>query len=147
MKFNAIPYVIIAAFVLFAIYIGQFVYRSSQSDVNLVSKDYYAKDVAYQQEYNILEASLPYDSLLTISHDKTEKRLQIQFPLALKIESGEVEFFRPSSNTLDQKIEVVVNAENVMKLQTSQMPAGLWYVNISCKANGNSYLFKRKIEF
>lgn len=147
MKFNAIPYVIIAAFVLFAIYIGQFVYRSTKSDVNLVSQDYYAKDVAFQQEYDKLESSLPFDSLLIITHDKTEKRLQIQFPTSFKIESGEVEFFRPSTNTLDQKIDIVVNPENVMKLQTTQMPAGLWYLNISCKANGNSYLFKRKIEF
>ena len=147
MKFNAIPYVIIAAFVLFAIYIGQFVYRSAKSDVNLVSQDYYAKDVAYQQEYNKLEASLPFDSLLTLTYDKAEQRLQIQFPITFKVESGEVEFFRPSTNTLDQKIEVLVNAENIMKLQTSQMPAGLWYVNVSCKANGNAYLFKRKIEF
>ena len=46
------PRLVIAGFILFIAYIGNFVRMAMSTDVDLVSKDYYKQEIAYQQHIN-----------------------------------------------------------------------------------------------
>src|SRR6478735_10166844 len=91
------PRVIIGFFILFAIFIGNFVRMAMKSDVDLVSKDYYQKEIAYQQHINTVTQTKENNAEIQITLAEAAGQLVIAFPdfyQGQKV-TGTVHFFRP----------------------------------------------------
>lgn len=134
-----IPYLIIATFVFFAIYIGQFVYRSMQTDLNLVSPDYYALEIKHQDKIDLRAASVEENKVTNIQL-KEDNQLVIQFDKTHTIEEGKLTLFRISDGKLDQHILLKISEENNSQLDLSSIKKGAWKIQLNYSIEDNSYL-------
>ncbi|MBF9239312.1 FixH family protein [Hymenobacter sp. BT683] len=146
-KRNIWPYAIIAVFVLFAAYIGSMVYRAMQTDVNLVSADYYQKELAHQQRMDAVARTTALPTPVQIRHDAASRRLTLELPAALAGQAvqGQVHFFRPSNEDLDFALPLQPAADLRQSINTSKMAPGLWRVQLDFTAGGQAYFLEQDL--
>ncbi len=142
-KGKLIPYIIIGVFVSFGIYIGSFVYRSHQLKVNLVSDDYYAQELVYQDQITIIESSEIYKHEYKVR--QTLDELTISVSPKLDELKGEVLFYRPSDREMDFKVVLHLNSKNKMVLKSSEIPTGYWLIKTSGTQDSTNYYFEQDI--
>ncbi|MCL3781724.1 hypothetical protein EMN47_15165 [Prolixibacteraceae bacterium JC049] len=122
-----------------------FLIFSINRDVNLVSDDYYPKELNYQK---------------TIEQKQNAQRLQKILPLDLKNDSvlialpdefvpdsvkGMVVFYRPSSSKLDIKHKIKLNDRGVFSASTKKMESGKYQIQLSCVHQGTSYYWEQDL--
>ncbi len=134
----AIFYVIFVISLLFQLY------KSTTYDHSLVEKDYYAKDLAYQEHYEKLvnAQSLPKD--VQIMNIPQKEGVNIYFPAHLSELEGEILFFSPQFSHLDFKVAVKVDEHNQQFIDASQLQKGKWKVKVDWQAEGKAF-FKEEI--
>ncbi len=141
MKFNW-GHGIFVVVILFLLGIGLMVYISMQQNnsIQLIEDNYYEKELVYQQQidgFNNLKALYP-DSLAVI--DSTDF-IYIKLPAqAANVDSGSIEFIRPSDKSKDRKIDLVVNSNGVLTLPKSEFIQGLYKLRIRWNSNGTTYV-------
>ena len=100
MKLNWGHYIVIG-FIGFVILILFMVFRSYQHNNDLVSEDYYAEEIAFQ---DVIDKKTNAAKLITnIFWEKTEIGLLFHYPDMGEQISGEIYIFRPSDKSLDVK--------------------------------------------
>lgn len=141
------PYAIVAVFVLFAIYIGSMVYQAMQSDVNLVSADYYQQELAHQQRMDAVARTAALPTPVQVHHDAASRRLTLELPAALAGPAvrGQVHFFRPSDKTLDFTLPLQPATDRRQVVNTSKMATGLWRVQLDFTAAGQAYFVEQDL--
>ncbi|WP_035564588.1 FixH family protein [Hymenobacter sp. IS2118] len=146
-KSSAWPYAIVAVFVLFALYIGFMVYQAMQSDVNLVSADYYQQELAHQQRMDAVARTTALPTPVQVRHDAASRRLTLQLPAALagQAAQGQVRFFRPSNQALDFALPLQPTADLRQLINTSKMAPGFWRVQLDFTAGGQAYFFQQDL--
>lgn len=128
---------IILAYVIFILGIGSFVFISMRQKIDLVTENYYEKEIKYQDEIDKKNRVHILNEKVTISKNNNE--LQIIFPDKLSPESGEILFYRPSDKSQDK----ILNLERGMKEQKFKIEnfqMGLWKVKINWKSTGTEYM-------
>ena len=123
-------------FVLFLV--GNLIFSATQK-VDLVSGDYYQKELAYQSQIDKQSRTKKLPQQLKIIHG--EATIALQFPDTLKGKAfgGEIIFFRPSNSKLDTKLPVKVNENNLQVIDIRGFQKGLWRMKIDWSADGISY--------
>lgn len=133
---------ILITIILFFIGLGTMVYISMKQNnsVELIEDNYYEKELVFQQQIdgeNNLKALFP-DSLSLVD---SSGFIYIKLPhAATKVDSGYVEFIRPSDKTKDKKMDLVVNNEGELKLPKSNFTEGLYRFRIRWNSNGTTYV-------
>lgn len=106
--------------------------------VDLVSKDYYEQEIAYQGKIDkkILTASLSE----SLSWELQKNKLILKFPkqFAGKKISSQVYFFRPSDVNLDMSFSVNDTSINQF-VETNKLKKGLYKMQINWNANNHEY--------
>ena len=141
------PKLIIGAFVLFGLFIGYMVRSAMQTDVDLVSKDYYRKEIAYQQQLNSMtEANQLTEEVNIIQADAAEQ-LSLVFPASFEGQEvkGTVLFFRPSAANLDFEVPLQLNSDRQQHIRTASLAKGLWRVQLNWEAGGKNYYVQKDI--
>jgi hypothetical protein len=135
---------IIVVYVLFVAGMLFLVFKSSKQNIELVTEDYYAKELVYQQKIDETKRagllSAPVNIIIT-QHEVT-----ILFPkdFATKKITGEVTLYCPSDENKDMHQQFNVTDSAV----TIKVPAnynGLRYVKINWGAEGVNYYYEKKI--
>ncbi len=139
-----IPHIIIGVFVLFAGFIGQFVYRSTQHKVNLVSEDYYAREIDYQRQIDTERRSKALDTEFVMNYVAEANQLKITLPNHGAPVDGQVIFYRPSDSDLDLSIPLK-SREREVALSTAKIPSGHWEVQVRYSVNGKEYYFTKSV--
>ncbi|MBC7447812.1 MAG: FixH family protein [Hymenobacteraceae bacterium] len=143
---SPIPYLIIGTFVLFAAYIGLMVARAMQTDVELVSADYYQQELDYQQRIaaKARTAALAVPIQLVATADRL---LLVKLPRALAGQpiQGNVRFFRPSDARLDFTVPLQPSPDLTQLLNTSRLQPGHWRVQLDFTANGQAYFVEETL--
>lgn len=121
------------------------VFKSTQYDNSLVSNDYYADDLKYQEHFDkLLNSSLLVQDLKI--WNKTQKQeVELLFPAIGGEVKGEIHFFRPSDSKLDFKIAIKTDAENVQSIPTNGLKQGLWKVKVDWQAAGKAFYTEEAI--
>lgn len=135
MKFNwgtgiALFYTCFAAIMIF------FVFKSKTYDHSLVQEDYYAADIAYQQQYDKIVNE--YDENLRIELNNEAEEITLYFPKGTNKAEGTVVFFRPSNSKEDKLIPVQLKGEQ-QRISTQGFSSGLWRLKVDWSANGKAY--------
>lgn len=112
---------------------------SSNNKEELVSKDYYAKELAYQDHINavmnekVLSASLAYQV--------EEKSIRLILPSEMKNASitGHVNFYCPSSSAKDKKVDMKFNEEGIQVIEKSGLQKGIYKMELTWSANGKTF--------
>lgn len=141
------PKLIIAALVGFGLFIGTMVRRAMQSDVDLVSKDYYQKEIAYQQHMNQVRATQQLANQVTFTQANAAEQLSLVFPaeMAATPVSGQIRFFRPSDAKLDFALPLNLNSDGQQHIRTTTLAKGLWRVQLNWQVNNQDYFVQKDI--
>ena len=144
MKFNwgtgiALFYTIFAAVLIFA------VIKSTSYDNSLVSDQYYADDLKYQEHYVKLVNSKALTEDLKIVRGKTD--VTLTFPAEVGVVQGEIVFFCPSDSKQDFTLPVRPDAERRQNVPIEGLKPGLWKVKVDWQANGKTHYKEETVVF
>lgn len=142
MNANKIPYIIIGAFVAFALFIGSFVIRMFQSDINLVAKDYYQQEIAYGEQIEAIKRSENYFD--KIDFTLTEGKLSIEYDQLLNDIEGSIVLFRPSDARLDMILPIQME-NGIQQLNVSSLKRGKWMLQFKFEKEGQSFYIEKPL--
>lgn len=135
---------ILFVYLAFVAGIVYMVYKSSIQNTDLVTQDYYAKELKYQDK--IEEIKRTYALSAPVEFSLRNNELQIVFPkeFAGRQLAGEAVLYCPSDEKKDYKQSFSV------KDQTLQVPLpagskGLYELHLSWQDGGITYYFEKKI--
>jgi hypothetical protein len=118
---------IVLCFVLFATFVGIMAYKMATAKVDLVQKDYYQKEIDYQNHINKVNNSSAFKTIKTMTYLPEMQALRIGFPTP--VSKGEVTFFRPSDKGLD--FTVPINKISLFNYSTEKLKKGRWKVQVT----------------
>ncbi len=140
---------IVLAFIGFITFILYFVVRMSMDDRanhDLVTDDYYKKELAYQAEIDAEKYASDNGAELTV--EKTKDGLVVVFPEDFKIEdiTGKVSLYRPSNRHLDFDFPISLSKTHLL-IPDNRLLDGRWDIAISWKYKGKAFLHKEKMVY
>ena len=136
------PYAIILVFVFFAIFIGQFVYRSMQNPTNLVAEDYYQQEINYQSKIDKSSNALAIKSQMEF--DITDDLVKVNFPMAWTNVKGTLHLYNPINEQLDVSAPFSTPS-NVLQMKLKDLQIGNWTVKLEFDYEGKAYFVEEKI--
>jgi len=140
---------IVLAFIGFISFILFFVIRMNTDDRanhDLVTEDYYKKELAYQKEIDAEKEANALSRPLQL--EKTGEGLLIRFPEHMdpaKI-SGKVSLYRPSNKHLDFDFPISLSNAHLL-IPDKRLLDGRWDINIRWTYEGKDYLIKKSMTF
>jgi nitrogen fixation protein FixH len=138
--------VVMAAFMCFILY---FVYLMSTTESfshDLVTEDYYAKEMLYQDE---IDAETNTNNLAErFVSKKTDEGWLLVFPKELELSKikGKVFLYRPSNETLDFNLELNLTSSHLL-IPDNKMLGGRWNITVEFMYEGTPYLYKEQITY
>jgi hypothetical protein len=137
-------YKILVVYGVFVVGIMFLVFKSSNQKMDLVTSDYYGKELKYQQ---IIDQSKRVSDLTdTIRYEIKGNDLLVHFPkdFAGKSISGTVELYYPADENKDMKQDFSL-LDSVFSMSISTANKGLHELHITWKADGKDYYYEKKI--
>jgi hypothetical protein len=130
---------IIIVFVLFAAGIALMVTVSMRQKVDLVTDDYYDRELKHQEQIDRSTRSAAMGDSLRIVTSASE--LTIRFPASYlhRTVSGTVSFYRPSDRRLDVVIPVLLDGTASQILPLSSLQQGVWKMKLEWTVDDISY--------
>ncbi len=143
------PMGIVLAIVLFMAYILQFVYKAMMSpeyNHDLVTTDYYQKELKYQSEIDKQKRALKLEENVVVT--KNDKGLVIIFPKNFdsKKITGIVELIRLSNKNADITIPIIIKDHQLL-IEKDQLVKGKYQIIVDWEVNGQSYMLKKEINY
>jgi nitrogen fixation protein FixH len=123
-------------FVLFAAGILTLVTKSMQTKVDMVSNDYYADELKYQQVIDGRKASAQLSAPVRITRDNEQIALLFPPEMQQRTLTGKVLFYRPS----DSRLDVAVTLHNgSFSVPETRFRKGHYNVQMEWEADGKQY--------
>ncbi|MCW3092156.1 MAG: hypothetical protein JWP81_3225 [Ferruginibacter sp.] len=119
-------------------------FKSSKQNIELVTEDYYAKELVYQQKIDETKRA---DALTSkVSVDVIDHELKIGFPADFsgKPVAGEVTIYCPSDEKKDMRQPFSIT-DSALNISVPANYHGLHYVKISWSVAGMKYYCEHKI--
>ena len=132
-------------FTIFVLALVFQVYESTKFDHSLVSNDYYADDLAYQQHYDKLVNTQQLQEGLKIWNKKQKEEIELVFPSEFSEVMGEVYFFCSSDAKSDFRLMVQPGPDRVQRIPTHGLRRGLWKVKVDWQAEGKGFFKEETI--
>lgn len=128
---------IVIAFVFFVGFIATLVTVCMKQDVNLVSKDYYKDELAYQEQITRLNntGSLAAKPQIRRAGDV----LEIRFSEFHKIEKGSVKLFRPSDPRMDRIFNLKPTSESEQLFPIDTFEKGMYRARMQWLMDGKEF--------
>jgi hypothetical protein len=123
----------------FVVVLVVIVFKTTSVDNSLVSDQYYADDLNYQQQYDKMANAAALTEDLSIRFRTAEERVEFVFPEGLKQASGEIFFFCPSDSKRDFKLAVSPDTNRTQVVNTGGLKPGLWRIKVNWKAGDTAY--------
>lgn len=140
---------LVIGLVLFIAFIMFFVVKMSTDEKyshDLVTEEYYKRDLAYQEEIDAEENLNNYAEKMTSS--KTDAGWQIVFPSDMdptKIK-GTVFLYRPSNKQLDFDFPIELSGSNLL-IPDNRLLDGRWNITVAWNYKGEDFLYKTSIHY
>ena len=145
MKFNwgtgiALTFTIFAGGILFLVVL------SSKENTDLVSNDYYNKEIAFQSQIDKEKNADQLAQPLQVAFNKSTDVVSISFPN--KIHSsieGKIHFFKPDDAALDFDVNIATDSSLQQNVNAEKMKKGLWRAQVDWKSNGKSFYEEKNV--
>ncbi|WP_375323448.1 FixH family protein [Flagellimonas sp. GZD32] len=140
---------IVLAFIGFIAFILYFVVRMSTDDRanhDLVTEEYYRKELSYQQEIDASKSASEAGAELKV--EQTDEGLVIYFPEQYdpKKITGIVSLYRPSNKHLDSNFPISLSKTHLL-IPDNRLVDGRWDISISWEYEGKPFLHKQKLVY
>jgi len=135
---------ILIVYIVFVLGIVFMVYKSSTQNTDLVTTDYYAKELKYQDKID--EAKRVSALSDSVAYSIKNNALTIQFPrdFAGKQLAGEAVLYCPSDEKKDMKQHFTLKDEP-LQMQIPAGDKGLYELHLSWQDGGVTYYIEKKI--
>jgi hypothetical protein len=132
---------IVVSFIFFAAFIATLVVVCVRQDINLVSKDYYKDELAYQDQITRLNnaaglASKP--EIALINND-----LQVSFSKFNLVQHGELKLFRPSNEKFDQRFNLTT--DSIQRFVLKDINKGMYRARLRWTMEDKEYYLEKII--
>jgi len=118
---------------------GVFAVRHSR---DLVSADYYDREIRYQEHIDRVARAGAVSSGALVSVDATTRTLSLVLSRGAV---GQVEFYRPANAQWDRILPLALDREGRQRIDLSGLQAGLWRIRVLWSVGGLDYL--REVRF
>ncbi|SDQ24356.1 FixH family protein [Flagellimonas zhangzhouensis] len=140
---------IVLAFIGFIAFILYFVVRMSTDDRanhDLVTEEYYKKELSYQQEIDASKSAS--EAGVELKVEKTVEGLVIEFPEQFDPEkiTGTVSLYRPSNKHLDSNFPISLSKTHLL-IPDNRLVDGRWDISIIWEYEGKPFLHKQKLVY
>ena len=138
--------VVIISFIGFIMYFVVTMSTDKKYSHDLVTEDYYAKEMAYQTE---IDAETNTNNLKEkITGKRVAEGWLITFPKTLQPEDikGNVFLYRPSNQKLDFSLPIKLSGFDLL-IPEKRLLDGRWNITIDWKYDGTDYLYKKQIVY
>ncbi|MDX2302929.1 MAG: FixH family protein [Microscillaceae bacterium] len=126
----------------FAVFMLTLVSLTFQYKVNLVAKDYYKQEMAYQVEIDKMNNVNQLGEKPTLSYNTVANVLDLRIPAEQA--EGEILFFRPSDASKDFSIPLLLHNQ-VQSIPCQELPEGVWRLKINWRSEGKSFYLEQRI--
>ena len=115
---------------------------ASHHTENLVVKDYYKEEIAFQKQIEKIHntAALPEEPV--IEWDSLKNNLQIHIPTTA---SGFITFYRPNDDSKDFKVPISLSSDGRQIIPVSEIEKGLWKIQLDWTSDGKDYYFEKRL--
>ncbi|MEM7185607.1 MAG: FixH family protein [Bacteroidota bacterium] len=113
---------------------------------DLVTEDYYQKEMVYQEEIDAENNLKRYDQQIT--GKRTTEGWLLQFPEEIdpqKVE-GTVFLYRPSNKLLDFDLPMVISGTNLL-IPDNRLLDGRWNITLDWIYEGERFMYKKSIMY
>lgn len=130
---------IVVSFILFAVGTFFMVYISMTTRVELVTDDYYEKELKYQNQIELMKRSNALEQ--PVGMEFVSSTVVLRFPNIDKKDnySGTIYFFRPSDKSGDFKSDIKIDTSYSQAFETSMFSRGLWRAKIFWNAGSQQF--------
>jgi hypothetical protein len=137
-------YKIVLVYGIFVAGILFMVFKSSSQKMDLVTADYYAKELKYQEKID--ESGRTNALSEPLRYQVKDNLLQVHFPkdFAGKKIAGTAELYCPSNEERDVKKEFAIQ-DAALEISISAMNRGQYELHITWQVEGVNYYFEQKI--
>jgi hypothetical protein len=112
-------------------------------DVNLVTDDYYEKELAFQNQIDKVTRtkSLPEQPVISLAG----KNMYLKFPNSINsnMVEGIINFYRPSNNSMDFAVPINLNQHGEQIVNSARFTTGMWRIYVDWKIDGINYLSEK----
>jgi hypothetical protein len=114
-------------------------------DVQLVTDNYYEKDLKYQEKIDILNRTAAMEEKVDIRFDGSV--VEVVFPESFQSEkiSGEIYFYRPSDRNKDFSIPITLNSDARQIIPVTRIEKGFWRIKLNWLTDDIGYYNERAI--
>jgi len=136
---------IIIAFIIFAGGIGTMVGISMSKNIDLVSENYYEKELKYQDRIDMINRTNSLQEKLTI--ENVSNTIHLKFPESYNKENitGKVIFYRAMDKKKDFNVDINRNNEGIQSIPAENLDKGNWKVEVLWKMNDKEYFTQSDI--
>jgi FixH protein len=137
-------YKLMLTFIVFAGMMSYLVYRAFKTEFELVDKDYYKKELRYQQVIDGTDRANSLSSLPVFTLNGNELILQMPDEMKNKNLSGSVFFYCASDSEKDKTFSLTINNEGKQSFSGLLKP-GYYTVKIDWNNEGKNYYAEKHI--
>lgn len=130
---------LLLVFAVFGGGMSYMVYRCMQTPVDLVSKDYYKEELAYQQVIDGTRRANALSSQPHLTATAAGWRLQLPAEMKQKTLTGLIRFYCPADAGRDRDIPLLPDIEGSQTIPQDVLSSGQYTVSISWNAGGADY--------
>ncbi|NCQ18323.1 MAG: hypothetical protein COZ80_10575 [Ignavibacteria bacterium CG_4_8_14_3_um_filter_37_9] len=134
--------VFIAFFILMNIVVIIFAFGEK---VDLVTPNYYEKELKYQDEIDALQKTLQLPENINVQYQLQMITLQFPGKFQGKEISGNIFLYRPSDSSKDVKTVIQLDSTGMQLISTKKMVKGLWKVQIKWSFENASYSDEKSV--
>jgi nitrogen fixation protein FixH len=146
MKFN-FGQGILVVLLLFMAGMSALVYKCTKQSIDLVSNNYYEKELKYQNQIDKENQTLALSEDMQIAYDQEKQLVTFQYPGTFESTniSGKITFYKPDNASLDFEKPINVNKDNSQHVTANSLASGWWNVKVDWNVNAISYFKETKI--
>ncbi len=121
------------------------VVMSMRQKIDLVSEDYYNKELMFQDKINEMKNNNSLSGTITHTITNTDIELQFQPEFKTRKVTGEILFFCPADASRDFKTVVSLDENAQQKISLSTLSKGMYKMQISWKDESKAYFAEETI--
>lgn len=148
MKFNWGTGIVLSfvAFIIFILYFVVLSFRDPASNHDLVTEDYYQKELKYQEDLDAADNLKSAGGGMQVL--QVAEGVQIQFPEYMEPNQiqGTVSLYRPSNKQLDFKTPIQLS-ERQLLIPKSRLLDGRWDIRVFWTYEGKPYLYRSRMTY
>ena len=134
------------AFSAFVLFMFVMVYKSMKTDFQLVTKEYYKDELAYQQVIDGTNRANKLSSSVEVTQANSELIIQLPTEMKGKAISGNIWLYCASDDKKDRRLELAVNENGRQVISSKNMLPANYLLKVTWKADELNYYNEQHIE-